>query len=41
MRQPPTNRTRYPDRSAQAPGEDYLLEKTAIATRPEMEAVGQ
>ena len=41
MRQPPTNRTTYPDRSVKAPGEDYLLEKTAIASRPEMEAVGQ
>jgi len=41
MRQPPTNRTSYPDRSVKAPGEDYLLEKTAIASRPEMEAVGQ
>jgi hypothetical protein len=41
MRQPPTNRTTYPDRSVKSPGEDYLLEKTAIASRPEMEAVGQ
>ncbi len=41
MRQPPTNRTSYPDRSVKALSEDYLLEKTAIASRPEMEAVGQ
>jgi radical SAM superfamily enzyme YgiQ (UPF0313 family) len=41
MRQPPTNRTSYPDRSATSAGEDYLPAKPVIASSPEMEAVGQ
>ena len=41
MRQPPTNRTTYPDRSVKASDEDYLLTKSAITSHPEMEAVGQ
>jgi radical SAM superfamily enzyme YgiQ (UPF0313 family) len=36
MRQPPTNRVTYPDRSIQCPNEDYLLTGATIASQPEM-----
>jgi hypothetical protein len=41
MRQPPTNRVTYPDRSATSPNEDYLPGDACISSRPEFEAVGQ
>jgi radical SAM superfamily enzyme YgiQ (UPF0313 family) len=41
MRQPPTNRIAYPDRSVECPGEDYLQTGAAIRNQPEMETVAQ
>jgi hypothetical protein len=41
MRQPPTNRIAYPDRSIEAPAEDYLKNRASISNQPEMETVAQ
>ena len=41
MRQPPTNRIAYPDRSIEAPAEDYLKTRASISNQPEMETVAQ
>ena len=41
MRQPPTNRVTYPDRSAESPSEDYLTAVAHLSNRPELEVVGQ
>jgi hypothetical protein len=36
MRQPPTNRVTYPDRSSPCLNEDYLMAGASIASQPEM-----
>jgi radical SAM superfamily enzyme YgiQ (UPF0313 family) len=41
MRQPPTNRIAYPDRSIESPAEDYLKNRASISNQPEMETVAQ
>lgn len=41
MRQPPTNRVAYPDRSAEFPIEEYQPAAIDISDDPELEAVGQ
>jgi radical SAM superfamily enzyme YgiQ (UPF0313 family) len=41
MRQPPTNRIAYPDRSDTRFSEDYLKNRTPISTQPEMETAAQ
>jgi hypothetical protein len=41
MRQPPTKRVAYPDRSAEALNEEYQPAAANISNQPELEAVGQ
>jgi len=41
MRQPPTNRVTYPDRTDTRYAEDYLPIRTAIPTQPEMETASR
>ena len=41
MRQPPTNRIAYPDRSERRASEDYLTTRAPLSTQPEMETVAQ
>ncbi len=41
MRQPPTNRVAYPDRTDTCASEDYLKSRTSISAQPEMETAAQ